>query len=215
MIEYRTVEVIESRIDDGEDGTFEGWGCRFGVVDSYGTTFHPKAFRKGGLKARDSFALLFMHDPYTPLGTFRAEERDDVGLWIGGRYDDTPDGATGRTRARSGSAAELSVGFVRTDLPPVDKLVEMSEEAYRDVMDNIRGARLVEVSQITARMASVPGSKLTTVRSALDDLYGADDTPDLLAVEAERARRTGAQVPSRRRELLAARARLTMAVPLG
>ncbi|WP_327246556.1 HK97 family phage prohead protease [Streptomyces sp. NBC_01320] len=174
-LEFRSLEDIDWRLDDGADGTFEGLACRYGVVDSYGTTFHPKAFRKG---LKGQYALLFMHSPYQPVGTFSAEERDD-GLYISGRYDDTAAGRDARTMARSGSASELSVGFVRTDLPEWSKLAEMSDEDREATIANIKGARLVEVSQITARMAAVPGSKLKTVRSALGDLYEQVDAPTL------------------------------------
>ncbi|HEX5569009.1 MAG TPA: HK97 family phage prohead protease [Streptomyces sp.] len=175
-IEFRSLEDIEWRVDEGDDGTFAGYACRYGKKDSYGTTFHPGVFRKGLDKS--SYALLFMHSPYQPVGTFRAEERSDH-LWIEGRYDDTAAGRDARVMARSGSARELSVGFVRTDLPDWKKLYEMEEDARKDALENIRSARLVEVSQITARMAAVPGSKLKTVRSALGDLYEAADEPSL------------------------------------
>ncbi|MFJ5675030.1 HK97 family phage prohead protease [Streptomyces sp. NPDC093097] len=167
-LEYRAVETVEFRVGDGDDGTFEGFACRYGRRDSYGTTFQPGVFHRG-IDRRD-YALLFMHDPTRPVGTFRAEERDDH-LYITGRYDDTAAGRDARTMARSGSAPELSVGFVRTDLPDWDKLSQMSDEDRADTVENIRGARLVEVSQITARMAAVPGSKLKTVRSVLGALY--------------------------------------------
>ncbi|WP_406735359.1 HK97 family phage prohead protease [Streptomyces sp. NBC_01108] len=175
-LEFRSLEDIEWRVAEGEDGSFEGYACRYGKRDSYGTTFQPGVFKRG-IDKRD-YALLFMHSPYQPVGTFRAEERPDH-LWISGRYDDTAAGRDARVMARSGSAPELSVGFVRTDLPPWEKLSEMSDEERADVLDNIRGARLVEVSQITARMAAVPGSKLKTVRSALGDLYEQVDAPTL------------------------------------
>lgn len=190
-IEFRSLDQIELRVGDGEDGTFEGLACRYGVVDSYGTTFHPKAFRKG---LRGSYAMLFMHSPYQPVGTFSAEERDD-GLYISGRYDDTAAGRDARTMARSGSASELSVGFVRTDLPDWSKLSEMSDEDRADVLANIKGARLVEVSQITARMAAVPGSKLKTVRSALGDLYAEVDAPTITdRIREEQERRAAGTV---------------------
>ncbi|MGW2379301.1 HK97 family phage prohead protease [Streptomyces sp. NPDC001658] len=175
-IEFRSLEDVEWRVDEGSDGTFAGYACRYGKKDSYGTTFHPGVFRKGVDK--QDYALLFMHSPYQPVGTFRAEEKSDH-LWIEGRYDDTAAGRDARVMARSGSARELSVGFVRTDLPDWKKLYEMEEDARKDILDNIRSARLVEVSQITARMAAVPGSKLKTVRSALGDLYAAVDAPTL------------------------------------
>ncbi|MFE1515698.1 HK97 family phage prohead protease [[Kitasatospora] papulosa] len=174
-LEFRSLEDIDWRVGEDGDGTFEGLACRYGVVDSYGTTFHPRSFRKG---LKGNYALLFMHSPYQPVGTFSAEERDD-GLYISGRYDDTAAGRDARTMARSGSASELSVGFVRTDLPPWEKLAEMSDEDREATIANIKGARLVEVSQITARMAAVPGSKLKTVRSALGDLYEQVDAPVL------------------------------------
>src|SRR5690606_27788849 len=187
-IEFRSLEDIELRVGEGEDGTFEGLACRYGVVDSYGTTFHPKAFRKG---LKGSYALLFMHSPYQPVGTFTAEERDD-GLYIKGRYDDTAAGRDARTMARSGSAGELSVGFVRTDLPDWKKLAEMADEDRDKVLANIKGARLVEVSQITARMAAVPGSKLKTVRPALGDLCAGVDAPTIAdRISQEQARRAG------------------------
>jgi HK97 family phage prohead protease len=186
-IEFRSLEDVQWRVADGDDGTFAGYACRYGKKDSYGTTFHPGVFRKGIDK--QDYALLFMHSPMSPIGTFRAEERGDH-LWIEGRYDDTAAGQDARKMARSGSARELSVGFVRTDLPDWKKLYEMEEEARRELLDNIRSARLVEVSQITARMAAVPGSKLKTVRSALGDLYAEVDAPtiaDRLREEQERA----------------------------
>ncbi|MGA5506833.1 HK97 family phage prohead protease [Streptomyces umbrinus] len=176
VIEFRSLEDVEWRVDEGSDGTFAGYACRYGKKDSYGTTFHPGVFRKGVDK--QDYALLFMHSPYQPVGTFRAEEKPDH-LWIEGKYDDTAAGRDARVMARSGSARELSVGFVRTDLPDWKKLYELEEDARRELLENIKSARLVEVSQITARMAAVPGSKLKTVRSALGDLYAEVDAPTL------------------------------------
>lgn len=208
-IEFRSVEDIELRVAEGDDGTFDGLACRYNVVDSYGTTFHPQAFRKG---LKGSYAMLFMHSPMQPVGTFSAEERDD-GLYISGRYDDTAAGRDARTMARSGSAPELSVGFIRTDLPDWEKLSQMSDEDRADTLDNIRGARLVEVSQITARMAAVPGSKLKTVRSALGELYEDIEAPappsldDQAAAEQRRQANKDARLRERRRR--AALLRLT------
>jgi HK97 family phage prohead protease len=202
-LELRQLDDVQWRVADGEDGTFEGVGCRYGVVDSYGTTFHPGVFKKG---LRGGYALLFMHNPSQPVGTFTAEERGDH-LFISGRYDDTVAGRDARTMARSGSAPELSVGFVRTDLPDWKTLAALPEEEYKEKLRNIRSARLVEVSQITARMAAVPGSKLKTVRAALGALF-AEDEPDSLdgQVAAERDR-LAAESTARRR----AAARLTLA----
>ncbi|MFF9124363.1 HK97 family phage prohead protease [Streptomyces sp. NPDC014889] len=203
-IEFRSLEDVQWRVGEDDDGSFAGYACRYGKKDSYGTTFHPGVFRKG-LDKQD-YALLFMHSPFQPVGTFRAEERNDH-LWIEGRYDDTAAGRDARVMARSGSARELSVGFVRTDLPDWKKLYEMEEEARKEALENIRSARLVEVSQITARMAAVPGSKLKTVRSALGDLYAEVDAPTIAdRIREEQERRAAEAEQEQRMEERARRA---------
>ena len=114
-IEFRTFEQREFRVGEDQDGTFDGIACQYGKKDSYGTTFHPNVFKRGIDK--NAYAYLWMHSPYSPIGTFKADEQSTL-LHIAGAYDDTVDGRDKRAMARSGSARELSVGFVRTDLPP-------------------------------------------------------------------------------------------------
>lgn len=133
------------------DGTFEGYGSVHNVTDSYGTTMLPGCWRNGGLDSQP-YALLWMHDPTVVLGTFRATE-DDRGLWIEGRYDETDVGQRARQQARSGSAPGLSVGFVVVS-------------ALEEDPNQFNAVRLVEVSQITARMAATPGAELASVRQA-------------------------------------------------
>ncbi|MFH9368076.1 HK97 family phage prohead protease [Streptomyces anulatus] len=197
-LEFRVFDTHEFRVGEDQDGTFDGIACQYGKKDSYGTTFHPGAFRRGIDKG--SYAYLWMHSPYTPIGTFRADEQSNL-LHIGGAYDDTQDGRDKRAMARSGSARELSVGFVRTDLPPWEKLAEMGDDDRADVLDNIRSARLVEVSQITARMAAVPGSKLKTVRSALGALYTETGEPTLAERLADYDRAHGRDTETLHRQM--------------
>lgn len=135
---------------DPVTGHFEGWGCVFGVEDSYGTTFQRGCFEAGGLD-EGTYPLLAMHSPAIPLGVFTAEERKE-GLWIDGQYDETPTAAEWRTRALSGSAPELSVGFIWRNSDPDDE-------------DLITDARLVETSQITLRMGAVPGAAFSSLSS--------------------------------------------------
>ena len=137
-----------------EAGEFEGYACVWDVRDSYGTSFAPGCFGAGGLdRAERAYALLWMHDVYEPVGTFTARE-DDRGLWVAGAWDDTVDGRDSRTRARTGSAPGLSVGFVVMTFDP-----DADHERFLQ-------ARLVETSQITARMAAVPGAEIASARSA-------------------------------------------------
>lgn len=139
-----------TRAEDGS-GAFEGWACIYGVQDTYGTTFQGGCFTEGGLDEA-AYAYLAMHSPMLPLGTFVAEDRTE-GLWIAGEYDPTPTGQEWRARALSGSAPELSVGFVWLG------------DGGEDDPNLITSARLVETSQIVVRMASVPGAQLQGVRA--------------------------------------------------
>lgn len=136
--------------DADDEGTFEGYGSIFDVVDSYGTRMLPGCWGRGGLDEQP-YALLWMHNPDVVLGTFTARE-DDTGLLIRGQYDRTDVGQRARSQARSGSAPGLSVGF------NVVQVREGDENA-------LEVCTLVEVSQITARMASTPGAELAAVRS--------------------------------------------------
>lgn len=131
------------------DGTFAGWGSVHNVVDSYGTRMLPGSWTAGGLDD-EPYALLWMHNPDVVLGTFRARE-EDRGLWIEGRYDATDVGQRARAQAQSGSAPGLSVGFTVVS-------------ALADDPDAFNAVRLVEVSQITRRMAATPGALMEQVR---------------------------------------------------
>lgn len=136
------------------DGSFEGWANLFGAVDTYGTHWQPGSWRAGGLDDQP-YALLWMHNPSVVLGHFRAEERD-LGLWIQGAFDSTPEGQAGRQRALSGSAPELSVGFGQAITADDDPTAFIACE-------------LMEVSQITARHASSPGAAITSARAKQDE----------------------------------------------
>lgn len=153
-VEHRRVPrgALAVRFDEG--GTFDGYANLWDVTDSYGTRFRPGAWSAGGLDEQP-YALLWMHDAAAVVGTFSARE-DTRGLRIEGRFDATQAGQDARARAMSGSASELSVGFVR-----------LENQADDDTA--IIAARLVEVSLITARMASQPGAALTGVRTAPPD----------------------------------------------
>lgn len=142
---------IELRAIAGLENSFEGLACRYGVEDSYGTTFVAGCFTRGGLD-KGTYSLLWMHDPNRPVGTFTAEERND-GLYIVGKWDETAAGRDARMAAMSGSASDLSVGFTWYQEPGQQE-------------DLITIARLQEVSQVTSRFGAVPGSVLTAVRAA-------------------------------------------------
>lgn len=161
----RTVSLGTFEIRAGEDDHgFSGNACPSGVVDAYGTLFRPGCWAAGGLDG-ERYALCWYHDPTEPVGTFTAEDRTE-GLYITGDWDDTPAGQSARHRALAGSAGELSVGF---------REAIFAEDAPTEIV----AVKLVEVSQITARMAAVPGAAMSEARS---------HSADRMAMRAARAR---------------------------
>lgn len=152
-MQTRAMQELQIRAGSDGDGTFEGYACVWDVVDSYGTQFRRGSFIEGGLDQGD-YALLEMHNPTVVIGAFTAAE-DDHGLLIKGAWDDTTAGRDARVKARR-SAPGLSVGFVPIGVDPEDDSVFTS-------------ARLVETSQITLRMQSVPGAGITKARHITND----------------------------------------------
>jgi HK97 family phage prohead protease len=150
LVSFADLNVRWDSPNDSTDPHFQGWACRNNVIDAYGTEFAPGSWDAGGLDA-ELYALCWMHDPTEPVGVFRANDQPE-GLNIQGWWDDTAAGRDARTKARSRSAPELSVGFRQAIFDD-------------DKPNRIIACKLVEVSQITARMAAVPGSELTDARS--------------------------------------------------
>lgn len=176
-LHVRSLQRVELRVAgepaDGTAGTFDGYGVLWGVTDTFGTTFERGCFDAGGLD-ENVYALLWMHNPFLPLGGFRAAE-DETGLRITGWWDDTPEGQQARNRARSGSAPELSVGF--------------NGVVFGDTSETqIIAAGLQEVSQVTARWASSPGAALTAARSRADEQRVAEQMAAARARAAARLR---------------------------
>jgi HK97 family phage prohead protease len=150
----------EVRLESPAEGAgFDGWACRSDRRDAYGTEFAPGCWGDGTESlAERTFPLCWFHDPSNPLGTLRAEDRED-GLWITGGWDDTPEGQTGRERARTGSAPALSVGFV----PLVSEWHDATD--VEPAWERFLQCRLIEVSQITLGFQAVPDSEFASARA--------------------------------------------------
>lgn len=71
-----------------EDGEFEGYASMFGVEDSVGDTVVKGAFTAGLkklAKEKRKLKMLWNHDRYQPIGTYKEVEEDDKGLWVRGK----------------------------------------------------------------------------------------------------------------------------------
>lgn len=144
---------LETRFDsNAEDGTFEGYAVRFGVLDSYRTSFDRSAFELEGR----SLPLLWSHDRAQVIGSVRQIVADAAGLKIVGRLNlDVQRAREARSMLLAGDVRGLSIGFRR-----------LADKAGPNGTRHITKADLAEVSLVA--VASVPGSGVTSVRAPAD-----------------------------------------------
>lgn len=99
-----------------EDGTFEGYGSVFGVVDSYKEVVAAGAFSESliALKTAGRMpALLWQHRAGEPIGVYTEMHEDPIGLHVKGRLAlKTARGAEAHELLKMKALSGLSIGFM-------------------------------------------------------------------------------------------------------
>lgn len=99
-----------------DDGTFEGYGSVFGVVDSYKEIVAQGAFSESlaALKSQSRMpALLWQHRSGEPIGVYTEMLEDHIGLHVKGRLAlKTARGAEAHELLRMKALSGLSIGFI-------------------------------------------------------------------------------------------------------
>lgn len=100
-----------------DDGTFEGYGSVFNNIDAYRDIVLPGAFAKSikkHLKAGTMPALLWQHDPTTPIGVWDSMQEDEHGLKMTGRLlvnKQVPNADGAHALLKAGAVKGLSIGY--------------------------------------------------------------------------------------------------------
>lgn len=152
----------------GDDGTIEGYGSVFNVVDDWGDIIAPGAFA-ATLSAHKSAgtmpAMLWQHRDAEPIGVWTEMVEDSRGLRVRGRLVlDAPRGKEAHALLKAGALNGLSIGFVSR---------KWSWDDTTDVR-TLQEVDLWEVSPVTfpanglARVDSVKsaGQTINTIRDA-------------------------------------------------
>jgi HK97 family phage prohead protease len=153
-IEHRAM-TAEVRTSDSDPGLFEAVVLRYGVVDTYNTTFDPGCFRES-LEERLP-RITWGHDWKDVIGRYVDHKDDRDALTLVGQLDDfdaVPRAKQAHAQLRSGTIDQFSVGFHRK--PGGTKMVEERE--------HFTNAGLDEAALVLS--GSVPGTKLVSVRAA-------------------------------------------------
>lgn len=148
-MEFKHVS-LEWKAED--DGTIEGYGSVFDVVDQGGDIIAPGAFKQSLASGR-KVKMLFQHDPSAVIGTWKSMEEDQRGLRVSGKILTTVKaGSEAYEYVKAGAIDGLSIGY-RT-------IKSMDRNGKRVIMQ----AELWEVSLVTFPMNEM--ARIDAVKAA-------------------------------------------------
>lgn len=99
-----------------DDGTFEGYGSVFGVVDSYQEIVAPDAFSESlaELSAKGRrVPVLWQHRSDQPIGVYSELKEDETGLFVKGQLlvDEVSQAKEAHALMKAGAVTGLSIGY--------------------------------------------------------------------------------------------------------
>lgn len=146
--------------DDGVEGTVEGYGSVFGVMDRGGDIVEPGAFKASlseWRRRKQLPSMLWQHDTSSPIGVWTEMSEDERGLKVKGELIlDVPKAAVARSLMKRGAVKGLSIGY-RTREADVDR----QTGARR-----LKKVDLYELSLVTIPM--LPDAQVTGVKGEFD-----------------------------------------------
>lgn len=155
----------------GEDGSIEGYGSVFDVVDDYDDVIAPGAFSKSlaDHKSEKTMpAMLWQHNPDEPIGVWTEMVEDAKGLRIKGKLSlETIKGKEAHALLKMGALNGLSIGFI-------------SKQWSYDRETDVR--TLLEVDLWEVSLVTFPAngkSRVTNVKSS-DELATPKDAEKIL-----------------------------------
>jgi len=130
--------------DVAEDGTFEGYGSVYGVVDSYQEVVAAGAFAESlaELDAKQRrVPVLWQHRSDQPIGIYSEITEDDTGLFVKGRLliGSVAQATEAHALMKAGAVTGLSIGY----------WVRKSERDEESGVRTLTQLDLVEVSLVT------------------------------------------------------------------
>jgi HK97 family phage prohead protease len=99
-----------------DDGTFEGYGSVYGVVDSYKEVVAPRAFAESLAELDEKqrrVPVLWQHRSDQPIGIYSEISEDETGLFVKGQLliDAVAQAAEAHALMKAGAVTGLSIGY--------------------------------------------------------------------------------------------------------
>ncbi|WP_020471476.1 HK97 family phage prohead protease [Zavarzinella formosa] len=159
-IRHKSFSLHELKTDD-EARTVEGWASTFGNKDAGDDIILSGAFT-ASLAVRKP-KMLWQHDTGELIGMWDAATETEKGLYVKGRFADTPRGNEAYTLAKMGALDSMSIGYSTLDYDYDPKTGTRT----------LKKLDLWEVSLVTFPMNEQ--ATITTVKSAAEDIDAAYD----------------------------------------
>lgn len=143
---------------DADSRNFEGYGCRYGVKDSYDTVFVQGCFAASlaDWRSKGQWPSFYLqHDWDLIIGGYNDMHEDNSGLFVRGDFLDSAWGEHARQLVKAKRARGLSIGFIALEW-------RIEQEGDRFVR-YVTKADLYEVSLV--ERPAVPGSGVTAIRA--------------------------------------------------
>src|SRR4051794_17799288 len=112
QINHKSFAIHELKAGD-DDRTVEGWASTFGNKDAGNDVILPGAFT-ASLSGRTP-KMLWQHDTNELIGVWDVAQETDRGLYVKGRFADTPRGNEAYTLAKMGALDSMSIGYSTLD----------------------------------------------------------------------------------------------------
>jgi HK97 family phage prohead protease len=146
---------------EGDDRTVEGWASTFGNKDSGNDIILPGAFAESLTQRKPK--MLWQHDTGELIGVWDAATETPQGLYVKGRFADTPRGNEAHTLAKMGALDSMSIGYSTID----------ASYDYDTGTRTLKKLELWEVSLVTFPMNEQ--AQITLVKAAAEDIDAACD----------------------------------------
>jgi len=178
-LKYKSFKIDQFSDDQSEDKGFfiEGWGAKYGNVDSYGDIMKPGSCTKTITERGDRIAFCYQHDTWNPIGKIIEIEDKSEGLWIKVRLSDSEEDI--KTKVREGILKEMSIGYRTIN----------STEAVVDgkTINYLNEVMLYEVSLVT--IAANPEAVITGMKSEQKANLISDEFERLISIERNAAKK--------------------------
>lgn len=170
-LKFKNFKIDNVTPEDDGGMTIEGWGAKYGNIDSYGDIMKPGSCTKTIQERGDRIAFCYQHDIYNPIGKIQTIEDRNEGLFLSVKISASEDDI--QCKIKEGILKEMSIGYrvINASAATVDG---------KDIL-YLNEVMLYEVSLVT--IAANPEAIITAMKSEEKQNYISEEFERLIIIE--------------------------------